>query len=284
MFVSPATLDMHLSLLGRHFQFIHLDDWLLRTATQRPLPRQACALTFDDGWRDNFDYAFPLLRRHSAPATIFLVSGMVGSKKQLWPKRLGRLLRSISPGETIPEDICKLIGLPVESRRDLEAWNAEAIDRAVTAAKKCEDRHILALLDRFSESHLDASEQSPFLGDAELTPMASSGLVRFGSHTRSHLRLNSGLAREVLHEEVVNSYDEIRKRIPSGAAPLFCYPNGEITQASVDLVRKHYIGAVTTQRGWHQSRADPYLIRRVPVHDDIASRVEGFLARLSGWR
>src|SRR5690606_22913761 len=57
-------------------------------------PHRACALTFDDGWRDNYVHAFPVLRESRAPATIYLVSRLVGGNYGFWPTRLARILHT----------------------------------------------------------------------------------------------------------------------------------------------------------------------------------------------
>jgi hypothetical protein len=85
MYVSPATLDLHCALLKRYFDFVHLDDWLRAARAREELPRMACALTFDDGWRDNFEYALPVLEQQCVPATIFLVSSYTGTAREFWP-------------------------------------------------------------------------------------------------------------------------------------------------------------------------------------------------------
>jgi peptidoglycan/xylan/chitin deacetylase (PgdA/CDA1 family) len=283
MYVSPETLDMHLTLLKRHFGLMHLDEWLRRASAGASLPPQACALTFDDGWRDNFDHAFPVLLGHAAPATIFLVSGMIGTRRQFWPNRLARLLAGLRPGEKIPHPLASLLQTPPLQKLDGEAWNPESIDRAISSMKVLDDAQIDALLDACAASQTSGTDEPSMLDDAQLKSMASSGLVRFGSHTRSHVRCAPHVTREALDEQIVSSYADIVARVPDAAAPVFCYPNGETSEAAVALVRKHYIGAVTTRAGWHSCGADPHLIRRVAVHEDISERAAGFLARVSGW-
>jgi hypothetical protein len=49
------------------------------------------------------------------------------------------------------------------------------------------------------------------------------------------------------------------------------------------VVRQHYLGAVTTKKGWFVAGADPFLIPRIGVHEDISSRPSALLARIAGF-
>ncbi|MEX1034286.1 MAG: polysaccharide deacetylase family protein, partial [Cellvibrionaceae bacterium] len=93
MVVEPHTFEMHLEVLQRHFTLIPLGEWLSRRRNGQSLPPKSCALTFDDGWTDNYEYAFPILKRYKAPATLFAVSHMIGTNEMFWPNRLALLLR-----------------------------------------------------------------------------------------------------------------------------------------------------------------------------------------------
>jgi len=78
MFVKRQSLDGQLALLTERFTLVTIDaigDWL---AGRVRFDRPPCALTFDDGWLDNYTVAFPLLRQYGATATIFLVTGAIG--------------------------------------------------------------------------------------------------------------------------------------------------------------------------------------------------------------
>jgi peptidoglycan/xylan/chitin deacetylase (PgdA/CDA1 family) len=281
MYVRPQTLAMHLRVLRQHFEFVHLDDWVEGRERGSDLPRLACAITFDDGWRDNYQFAFPILRQAGAPATIFLVSGMIGGEYSFWPNRLARqLTRSDRPLrlEDLPSplrDCLCAAGLAQGARTS--SFDPITIDRAIVACKAFSDADMHAYLDQLPA--LPQGNVARDLLDAgEIREMAASGLVRFGSHTRHHTRLRAGVHREVISDEVAGSADEIEKL--TGSRPtLFCYPQGEFTPESLDVVRDHYRGAAVT-RGWNESNLDPLLIRRVGMHEDVSARREEFLARL----
>ena len=279
MYVSPATFALHVALLKRHFTLVHLDEWVRRALAREPLPEQACALTFDDGWRDNFDYAFPVLRQHAAPATIFLVSSMTGTNTDFWPNRLARMLVRLEPGVPLQGPLGPLLA-PLLARVAGGGWSPEALDAAVVAAKQLDEAQIGRCLDAM-QAQGGGPDSRAVLDPSEIQLMAASGLVRYGSHTRTHLRFRGELAPQVLAAEIQGSRAEIAAAAGEAFAPVFCYPNGDITPAALAEVRRHYTAAVTTRAGWHGLADDPFLIRRVGMHEDVSSRASGFLARLA---
>jgi len=95
MYVSPETFKHNLLTLADYFEFISLTDWIEKKAANLPLPEKACIISFDDGWADNYEYAFPILQELNIPATIFLVSDMIGTTEMFWPERVARLVHEI---------------------------------------------------------------------------------------------------------------------------------------------------------------------------------------------
>src|SRR6185437_531015 len=120
------------------------------------------------------------------------------------------------------------------------------------------------------------------LNGEEIERLGASGLIRFGSHTASHFRLGGRASPPRLEREIVNSRQRLQDICNQDIA-LFCYPNGELSEPAMQLVRRNYAGAVTTRLGWHAAKKDPHLVARVGMHDDVSSSPAGFLARLSAW-
>ena len=287
MYVRPATMDMHLRTLREHFELVHLDDWLESRAAGRTLPRLACAITFDDGWRDNYQHAFPVLMENSVPGTIFLVSGLVGGAYSFWPNRLARQLartdRQLATADW-PEPLRGVLAAsgvlqPPQAARP----GPEGIDRAIVACKAFTDAEMNEYLDRLPP--LDDAATRDLLDADEVRTMADSGLVRFGSHTRRHTRLHAGLSPAALVDEIEGSAQDIERLVGRRPA-LFCYPNGDYTPEAVSEVRKHYQGAASTSHGWNDAGLDTMYIRRVGMHEDVSGTRAEFLARIerARWR
>jgi peptidoglycan/xylan/chitin deacetylase (PgdA/CDA1 family) len=285
MYVSPETFDLHLKELKRYFELVHLDEWLRRAKQGATLPKFACAVTFDDGWRDNYEFALPVLIKHSAPATIFLVSSYIGTKYRFWPNRLiGLILKEHSrPGSVaFPVELRELIDPVLVDAKLRTRIHIEDVDPIIQRAlKQLKEDEIRALVDA-----ADGSDPRDDVRDTvdlkEIGAMSATGLVRFGSHSATHFRLHADVSEQRLAEEIVGSRAQLQE-ICHQPIDIFCYPNGVTGAAAVSLVSRHYLGAVMTETGWHSPTKNPYLIPRIRVHDDVSSDRDSFVERLSGW-
>jgi peptidoglycan/xylan/chitin deacetylase (PgdA/CDA1 family) len=288
MFVTPECLSAHLETIAQYFEIIKLSSWIERKNQGAPLPSKACAITFDDGWADNYEFAFPILKQASVPATIYLVSAMIGTELTFWPERLAQLINTIASGQTDSwshsslewlRNICGSdVSLPQAARSN------EEISRIIARTKCLPDDEIHAKLIR-AEDELGLAEtrRRPAVLDREqLLEMTSSGLVEAGSHTCHHIRLSEQTPRAVMEAEIRDSKAAIEE-LTGTPVSTFCYPNGDYSSNALEMVRHYYDGAVTTRTGWNSVDSDVHLIHRIGIHQDIAHDETAFLARISGW-
>jgi peptidoglycan/xylan/chitin deacetylase (PgdA/CDA1 family) len=83
--VSPAAFHAQMAHLRAHRNVIPLAELAAAVASGKPAPAGAVSVTFDDGYLDNYEAAFPILSKFSIPATIFLVAGAVREAGQAPP-------------------------------------------------------------------------------------------------------------------------------------------------------------------------------------------------------
>jgi peptidoglycan/xylan/chitin deacetylase (PgdA/CDA1 family) len=159
---------------------------------------------------------------------------------------------------------------------------ADDIDQAIQGAKRLDESEIRLLVEEAGKSCGDPSGSAEILSRSDVAQMAATGLVRFGSHTMTHMRLGGRIPFQELEREIAGSRSALFDML-GHEIDLFCYPNGEISPEALDCVRRHYLGAVTTGAGWHTAGGDPHLIRRIGVHEDASDTRDAILARVSGW-
>lgn len=290
MYVTPETLKRHISWLRQEFKIVDLHKWLERGHTERRDNRPVCAITFDDGWLDNYDFAWPILRQEQVPATMFVTSALVGGEQSYWPERLTRLVwyrlsaRSLQQLETDP--FHWIYALSPSVFRENKQRTRTGIDQLIVAAKRYPDQEIEARLSAAEAALTTAGSGLASFRDLanwdELKEMTDTGLIRLGSHTRHHTRLKPGLPETLLEDEIAGSAREIRHH--TGQLPsLFCYPNGDFSAAAEHIVSRHYAAAVTTMRGWSSLKLNRYRLKRIGLHEDISNNKNAFLSKLSGW-
>jgi peptidoglycan/xylan/chitin deacetylase (PgdA/CDA1 family) len=173
--VSPANFAEHLQILRRKTNVVALRD-MVRNLDSDSSPRSV-ALTFDDGYADNLIYAKPLLERYETPATVFVVSGHVGTDREFWWDDLDRLLlRSEDSGWSVEER--------TESEpRHVEYRSTHAKLRASHPKRRDE---MLGELQKRVNGGARSRTGYRALSREELVQLADGGLVEIGAHTVTH--------------------------------------------------------------------------------------------------
>jgi peptidoglycan/xylan/chitin deacetylase (PgdA/CDA1 family) len=99
--VKRFSAQMHwLYRLG--YQALRMDEVLAILRNERPAPRKAFALTFDDGYENFYEYAYPVLAKFGFPAMVYLISGRIG-QPAAWFAADGRDTPPLMSGERIKE-------------------------------------------------------------------------------------------------------------------------------------------------------------------------------------
>jgi peptidoglycan/xylan/chitin deacetylase (PgdA/CDA1 family) len=286
MIATPEALDMHLRLLKKlGAEFVSLEFWLDSQRKNKALPRLAIAVTFDDGWQDNYEYAFPVLKKNNVPATIFLVSKRINTPWQFWPEQVLDLLINHAPqlDHEALQWLRPYLGEKPANTDHGSPYTILQADSVISRLKALDDQTIDTNLSQ-TRNALPALGQTslsatPLLSKQELDIMVTSGLVTFGAHTRHHYRLNYLAASSDLESEIVGSQKDLEEL---GLQPvsIFCYPNGDITDKGEQLVQNHFTAACTTEQGWNNTLSNPFNLRRFNFHDGNGSSPLSFLATI----
>lgn len=291
MTVEAGTFSRQVRYIRRHWKPVSLPRFIHHLEKRIPFPDRTCLITFDDGWRDNFVNAYPILKAHHVPAAVFLPTDFIGSRRRFWQQELARLLvaaykRTVGDGG-FPGRDPSLPG-PKALRRVLEGKEAGLPERiaAFLAERKkeplAENENLISVLEDAlpEEGARAARSESVFLSWEEVRTMAADGIA-FGSHGRSHALLaglDPGRAEREIRESKETLETQLDRRIDA-----FSYPNGDWSPGLARTVREQgYRAAFGTQRGFVRAGADRYRIRRVNIHQDMTATLPFFLGRVAG--
>jgi peptidoglycan/xylan/chitin deacetylase (PgdA/CDA1 family) len=88
LYVSPENFEKQMRFLRKNnYRVISINELLFLLRQDKPRPHHIVAITFDDGYKDNYSNAFKILRKYKFPAAIFISPGLVGKAGYLnWPQ------------------------------------------------------------------------------------------------------------------------------------------------------------------------------------------------------
>jgi len=276
------TFEGMLEFLSREFRVLSLQTFL-RGSDDDPSPRKpCCVITFDDGWRDNYLTAYPLLKKHDMPAVIFLVTGLVGAQQTFWVEQLVRTYREPTGRQRIRERFEQVAGKGQE-----EPDPGEIVEHLKNLPARERDRILADLVPGYGDG-AHRTDGDRMLAWEDAAAMQEQG-IEFESHTVTHPLLVYEDDATV-QNELRASKQTIEQRLRK-AARAFAYPNGTYDERVRSMVQAcGFECAFTTRRGWYCRGDDRYAIPRIMLHEALVTGIDGKFSpallslRLTGWR
>ncbi len=262
----PAFVSL-LRLLKKDYRVVPLPD-LLRSPRGRE-GRPKVAITFDDGWEDNYRVAFPHLLAHQTPATIFACTGLLNTTGVLPEERFARLWTGCSARSQLKDLLADLNHWGMgklkngQSQPQRKYWSRELKRMPLTAR--------LLLLDHLETRYnVPAVTARRFMSWADVRVMVNTGLIQMGSHTSRHATLTSETDRDV-RRELEDSRAALHEQ--TGEMPdVLAYPNGMYNRRVAELARMTgFKAALSTEPGMTRRRSNPFAIPRIAVDDTTVS-------------
>ena len=261
MLISVAMLERQLDWIGRRFRVVSLDELAQRLERGEEAGGPPAAITFDDGYRDVYDHALPLLERKGMPAAVFVTTGLIGTREvQLHDRLYLALVRAFRMWRSAPHDLARFLRaleIPWPGARVVRAATSplRAMRALFTTLPQAELHRVIDRLEAEVGVEEGAFEAHRLLSWDMVRDLHRAGIV-IGSHTRTHALLTNETAATV-REETAGSRRELEGQL---GVPVrhFAYPDGRFDPGAVRAVAAAgYRLAFTTCR--HRDRERPML-------------------------
>lgn len=190
---SVDDLKEHLIFIKKNFEVINQQRFIDIINSRQVVNKPLAYITFDDGYADNYQLAFPILSAMNIPATFFVATGLIESATIPWWDEIAWHIKH-----------CTLDELKLSS------WH-----HAIALSKTTTNKNIREVLSQFKSASTDIAEQllelrqatgltivdytSEFMTWAHITEMESAGMT-IGAHSHSHRIFSSLNAKELSHE------------------------------------------------------------------------------------
>jgi peptidoglycan/xylan/chitin deacetylase (PgdA/CDA1 family) len=222
-FLSLKHFRRQMKYLRDHFEVLPLPEAVHRLK-EGEIKKPTVVITFDDGYQNNHDHAFPILKEHQLPATFFLNTGLIDSDKTVW--------------------FCRLHAAIEMTDLDSLEWNGETFDLTnipsrANASSELQDQLKKLTFERFEEEldriilklgcggehRLDPDSPYRMLDSDSIRTLSGSSLVEFGAHMVNHTII-SNLDHELTGEIIMKSIESTAE-ISGRPCRTLAYPNGQ---------------------------------------------------------
>jgi peptidoglycan/xylan/chitin deacetylase (PgdA/CDA1 family) len=298
--VSEKNFEQHLRLLQRQ-KIVQPLPSIIGDLKERKLDTKCIALTFDDGYADNYLIAKPLLEKYGIPATFFITSRNVDSKNEFWWDELAKILlltKQLPPtlsleinGLSFFYDLGEETSLTAElteHHKEYIAYQPKTL-RSELYYKLWESfspmptGEQLQLLNKIREwAGVPGLPRPEFLclTSSQIKDLTDSKLFNTGGHTASHPML-SNYNKEAQHEEILGN-KLFLEQIAGQKIDLFAYPSGKHDASTIEILKQlNFDAAFTTNAKTVKNDSDPFTLGRFQVNNCTGDELKKMLLKWS---
>lgn len=265
-FIRPKNFSRQIKYLKKKYNVLELDN-AIELLISGSLPPYSLVITFDDGYKNFYDYAYPILKQNQIPATVFLPTDFVDKKIPLWVDRLEYAIGARK------DPIQAHIKMDSNLRQKLKSLPENEKNEKL---KKIEDMNIEKLNNFSSEKSVYAP-----LEWNQILEMQNNK-INFGAHTKSHPILTKISAEEAKKE--ISESALILKEKTGKISEIFSYPNGQSEDFNENIKttakESGFKGALTTIGGFNNKNTSLFELKRITM--DRTDNFAYFLACVSG--
>lgn len=268
-FLDTSSFRAQMKYLKKHFKVVSLTEavYLLNTGK---LMTPTAVITFDDGYQNNYDCAFPILYEENLPATIFLTSSLINTDLTIWTGVLHNAF-SNTENATFKWRGTSFNLKSIQNKQRALATVKADLKKEPYSVLKNEMGKIVSELINSDTSRIDESSPYKILDSKSIQKMADSNLIDFGAHTHTHPIL-ANLSRQEQESEILKSI-EIVKSVTAQSCTLFAYPNGgksDYNDDTISILEKSDIEAtVSTNEGTCSSKTPIMELNRFGIGADM---------------
>lgn len=264
--VKLRTFERQIDFISRRFRVVSLGEGLKDPG--RRGARDSAVFTFDDGYTDNYEIVFPLLKKKGIPAAFFVSAGYIGTGGPQWD---WEVIMRIVRNPAVREVNIGTSSIVAKEREPRLAFAYRVIDRLKSSGLG-ELKNTIDYLRSIPGPGVDLSRDR-CLGWDHLKKMSGEGM-EIGSHGITHRSLARIPAGDA-GREITESRRIISERTGRDCRD-FAFPFGsarDYNDVLIGLVRKEgYRSCILNVHGYNRLSADPFSLKRIIMDEDTPSR------------
>ncbi len=260
-----ALFEKHIRYICRHHEVRPLEELVFDKTL--PKNKKFASIAFDDGYKDNIEYALDVLNKYKVKASFYVVTDCIEKNIPIWTYILDysfqhTAIREIDMNFDFLPDDCKINRLKNKKERIAYVIKLKPFLKELTHLKR--DK----VIDRVISSFKDVEIPKLMMNWQDLAQLKSGGHY-IGSHTTSHHILDTMDDEAEVRKELVESRNIINEKL--GHFPLsIAYPNGNFNDKVIALSKEagYRMGVTVKEGDFDPARDDIFEIPRIVLYNE----------------
>ena len=266
--ISIENFEKQVEFLSQKRNVISLEELVRRIEQGFKFSPYTTAITFDDGYYDFFLNAYPILKKHHVPATVFLITGFLDSGGGKWEDRLAFLM-NMTHSSPLRVDVD---GRELLFKTSTGRERTQSIRELQSVLQGLSEDKLMRTISEIEKAIGHKQDVFPLtaLRRSEIALLKDDPLISFGAHTHSHVdlgKVNASTAKS----EIRTSKEEVEKTTGKRCL-LFSYPFGKkknlTSQVKALLRTEGFTGAVTAVPGAVTLNSGLFELERIAAAND----------------
>lgn len=270
-------------LKKKNFSFITLTNWQQIVKSQKKTNNGFVIITFDDGFKNVIDYAYPILKKYGAKGIIYVISDIIEKNELIWTEYLKMLVYNHRNNKFKFKFKDQIIEYSLNSKYNLKIAFNDMKNKLRTLSNKERITH----LNQFEISNnIKSFKNIPIdylVANWQELNSLNKNILEIGNHTKTHPNLNTLSSDKDYYEELILSKLEIEKKIGYSIKHI-CYPAGIYNESVIQYLKKYeYLTGVTVKEGLNTLKSDLFQLKRLIIDDNFLLfkyKVSGFYTYL----
>lgn len=245
--------------------------------------KKIATVMFDDGYKDNIEFAAPILAQYKCPASFYIVTGCIDKNIPTWTYLIDNALAKTNTsklefsGNFVPEKfkqvVLKLNGQQNPVIRELKPW-----------MKKLPNAQRSSITDSILEQCNDVAIPGTMMSWNDIRQLKDQGFI-IGSHSDTHPMLASLQHEDEIHSELKVSAQRIKEETGTAALTI-SYPIGSFDDRVIKLSKQegYKYGLAVKQQFYNTGKDDVFEIPRVELYQEpwwkVNMRIGGMYSRI----
>jgi len=284
--MKPELFRRIVKAVVKKYQIVSLEEVLSDIKYFEKSKKTLATILFDDGYKDNIEYAAPILKEDKCSASFYVVTDCINRDVPTWTYIIDYLIQNTNRKNIeidfsyVPESFKRIQSLDINPQiKELKPWmktlpNFQRLQVSNSIVQQCNDV---------------VTPNNIMMNWSDLKELHSAGFV-VGSHTHTHPMLGKLESHEEIRSELVESYINIKQHL--GIIPLaISYPIGSFDDRVKRLSKEsgYKFGLAVEQRFFETKNEDLFAVPRVELYQEswwkVQARINGIYNRVKSlWK